>query len=457
MTSASISNVLPISNVSEGKTSSASDMSDLKNKSSFASVINNINIDNLQKHSVPSASKDEYQQYKYKDNNITEAEKSPVLQKIEESKEDIEASGREIVSEIAEELDVSEEDVIKAMQELGMIVFDLLSPQNLAGLVEKINPDKDLTNLILDADFKQLLSDVNQIGAELMEELEMNPSEFDEMIGQMDRVEDTVEQQAILSYISEEIELKNENVKEDNIRTNDVENVIESVSDDESIEVQMKTTGNEFGSETSDSEGEFDDRTQLSKEDNVKGAEGSELNNFVSTSKNEAVEVIKNTDSYSSHVDTKDIMGQIVQKVSVEMTGEETSMELQLNPESLGKVYINISSKNGEVSANIITMNEMVREALETQMVNLRENLNQAGVKVDAIEVTVSSHGFERNLEQDTSRDEREGERQEMMSSQRRRNINLSSLDELSGVMDEEEALVAQMMKDNGNTMDMMA
>lgn len=457
MTSASISNVLPISNVSEGKTSSASDMSDLKNKSSFASVINNINIDNLQKHSVPSTSKDEYQQYKYKDNNITEAEKSPVLQKIEESKEDIEASGREIVSEIAEELDVSEEDVIKAMQELGMIVFDLLSPQNLAGLVEKINPDKDLTNLILDADFKQLLSDVNQIGAELMEELEMNPSEFDEMIGQMDRVEDTVEQQAILSYISEEIELKNENVKEDNIRTNDVENVIESVSDDESIEVQMKTTGNEFGSETSDSEGEFDDRTQLSKEDNVKGAEGSELNNFVSTSKNEAVEVIKNTDSYSSHVDTKDIMGQIVQKVSVEMTGEETSMELQLNPESLGKVYINISSKNGEVSANIITMNEIVREALETQMVNLRENLNQAGVKVDAIEVTVSSHGFERNLEQDTSRDEREGERQEMMSSQRRRNINLSSLDELSGVMDEEEALVAQMMKDNGNTMDMMA
>ena len=64
MTSASISNVLPISNVSEGKTSSASDMSDLKNKSSYACVINNINIVNLQKHSVPSTSKDEYQQYK---------------------------------------------------------------------------------------------------------------------------------------------------------------------------------------------------------------------------------------------------------------------------------------------------------------------------------------------------------------------------------------------------------
>lgn len=456
MTSASISNVLPISNVSEGKTSSASDMSDLKNKSSFASVINNINIDNLQKQSVPSTSKDEYQQYKYKDNNITEAEKSPALQKIEESKEDIEASGREIVSEIAKELDVSEEDVIKAMEELGMIVFDLLSPQNLAGLVEKINPDKDLTNLILDADFKQLLSDVNQIGAELMEELEMNPSEFDEMIGQMDRVEDPVEQQAILSDISEEIEFNNENIKEDSIKTNNVENEIGSVSDD-SIEVQTKTTGNEFGSETSDREGEVDDRTQLSKEDNVEGADGSEINNFVSTSKNETVEVVKNIDSYSSHVDTEDIMGQIVQKISVEMTGEETSIELQLNPESLGKVYINISSKNGEVSANIITMNEIVREALETQMVNLRENLNQAGVKIDAIEVTVSSHEFERNLEQDTSRDEREGERQEMMSSQRRRNINLSSLDELSGVMDEEEALVAQMMKDNGNTMDMMA
>lgn len=39
-------------------------------------------------------------------------------------------------------------------------------------------------------------------------------------------------------------------------------------------------------------------------------------------------------------------------------------------------------------------------QPLETQVADLRQNLNQAGVKVDAIEVTVASHEFEKNLEQ---------------------------------------------------------
>ena len=38
-----------------------------------------------------------------------------------------------------------------------------------------------------------------------------------------------------------------------------------------------------------------------------------------------------------------------------------------------------------------------------------------------------------------------------------RRNLNINSLDELSGLMSEEETLVAQMMRDNGGTVDYTA
>ena len=38
-----------------------------------------------------------------------------------------------------------------------------------------------------------------------------------------------------------------------------------------------------------------------------------------------------------------------------------------------------------------------------------------------------------------------------------RKNINMSSLDEMSGIMTEEENLVAQIMHDNGNSVDFMA
>ena len=39
----------------------------------------------------------------------------------------------------------------------------------------------------------------------------------------------------------------------------------------------------------------------------------------------------------------------------------------------------------------------------------------------------------------------------------KRRNITIDSLDELSGLMTEEESLVAQIMKDNGNSVDLTA
>ena len=52
------------------------------------------------------------------------------------------------------------------------------------------------------------------------------------------------------------------------------------------------------------------------------------------------------------------------------------------------------------MTAKTMTQNAVVKEALEAQTVELRQNLEQAGVKVDAVEVTVASHEFEKNLEQ---------------------------------------------------------
>ena len=42
-------------------------------------------------------------------------------------------------------------------------------------------------------------------------------------------------------------------------------------------------------------------------------------------------------------------------------------------------------------------------------------------------------------------------------NNKRRKNIDISSLDDLSGIMSEEENLLAQIMKENGNSVDYMA
>ena len=48
-------------------------------------------------------------------------------------------------------------------------------------------------------------------------------------------------------------------------------------------------------------------------------------------------------------------------------------------------------------------------------------------------------------------------EQMQQSGKQTRRSLNLSELDELSGLMTEEEQLVAQIMRDNGNQVDLTA
>ncbi len=78
---------------------------------------------------------------------------------------------------------------------------------------------------------------------------------------------------------------------------------------------------------------------------------------------------------------------------------EQTSMEMQLNPEHLGKVNLNITSKNGVMTAQFLTQTQVAKEAIESQVQILRETLEQQGLKVEAIEVNVSEYAFQKNGE----------------------------------------------------------
>lgn len=157
-----------------------------------------------------------------------------------------------------------------------------------------------------------------------------------------------------------------------------------------------------------------------------------------------------------TQVNVADIIKQIVEFSRVTISRTATTMEIQLNPENLGKLYLQLSAKDGIVSAHITAQNEVVKEALESQIVQFKENMNDAGIKVDAVEVTVGSHEFEKNLEQNAKQEERQAEEQEKAAGQTRK-INLKELDEWDGLLTEEESLVAQMMAEQGNSIDFTA
>lgn len=131
-------------------------------------------------------------------------------------------------------------------------------------------------------------------------------------------------------------------------------------------------------------------------------------------------------------------------------------LEMQLHPESLGTVHIQLSSKGGEVTAQFQVQNETVKAVIESQITTLQESLKEQGIKVEAVQVTVENHGFESNLWQGQGREENASSRNQSRKTPRR--INLNELDgTFEETADEEELLAAKMMKANGNTVDYTA
>lgn len=406
----------------------------------------------------------EYSQYKYTDKNIQASDKTPDQMKMDDVSKSTGDMKDELISTVAEDLNVSEDDLITAMENLGMVWTDLLNQQNLADVAIELNVSADSTELLLNSDFQNVLMDVNQILTDAAVKLGMDVNEFTDIVAQMTLVEpdeaaalNEVAGEALNSTVqtTEEAETAdNGTVKADVVTKADAgqtkdnayvvnENAVKSVDDD----MDAAGSSQDF-TENSDSDGK---QADTEGNNGILFAQDTDANVMAELN---ADDVNADYRQYMS-TDTTELINQIVDNIRLNVSQDTTSIEMQLNPENLGRVYVHLSAKEGTVNAQLTATNEVVKEALEAQIVTLKENLNQAGVKVDAVEITVSSHGFERNLEQDQSREEQEGEYQEAAAKQRRRNINMSSMDELAGVMTEEESLVAQMMRDNGNSVDM--
>ena len=451
------------------------------------SVNTKINNNVLQQTSAA----DNYDRYQYQDNTIRQAAGDVVTDVINNSTDTLDQFQGDVVRTVAEQLGVSEDSVKDMMESLGLTAFDLLNPENLAQLAMQLTGETSPMDLLMNDQFQGLMQQIDQLGGQLANELELQPAQMDELIAQMDILQtpetltdeemqilnDAAGQQTTADTVSTDV--MPEFAQTDEVQPMDKQaDVFQKEPKSDEIRTQQpqaqetKQTAEQQTMEQQTDAGDADADSQTG--DQVKSAQPEKMTadrNNSDVAKTQTVVQMQDTagvqtmahaadvtseTSYIS-VDTMNLLEQVAEQIRVNVSEGTSSMEMQLNPENLGKVYVNISSKEGMIHAQLAVSNEAVRAALETQVADLRQNLNQAGVKVDAIEVTVASHEFEKNLEQNQENEKQQGERQQEQSGGRRRNLNLSSLDGLSGLMTEEETLAAQMMRENGNSMDVTA
>ena len=429
---------------------------------------------------------DNYDRYQYQDNTIRQVAGDVVTDVIGNSTDTLDQFQGDVVRTVAEQLGVSEDSVKDMMESLGLTAFDLLNPENLAQLAMQLTGETSPMDLLMNDQFQRLMQQLDKLGGQLANELNLQPAQMDELIAQMDILQtpetltdeemqiltDAAGQQTTADTVSTDI--MPELAQTDEVQPMDKQaDVFQKEPKSDEVRTQQpqaqdtkQTTEQQTDTGDADADAQTGDQMKSaqpekmtadrSSSDQAKTQTVVQMQDTAGVPTAETVADITPETSYVS-IDTMDLLEQVAEQIRVNVSEGTSSMEMQLNPENLGKVYVNISSKEGVIHAQLAASNEAVRAALETQVADLRQNLNQAGVKVDAVEVTVASHEFEKNLEQNQESEKQQGERQQEQSGGRRRNLNLSSLDELSGLMTEEETLAAQMMRENGNSMDVTA
>ena len=386
-----------------------------------------------------------------KNSSETVKEQTEAVKKVT-GEEEVEAAAAEaageMVQQIADTFQVTTEEVVNVLESLGLTTLDLLNPENLTNVVLALNPDCDaltlMTNEALYTDLKTLMGMAEDLRAQLSQNFEIPEEEMNSVLNVLK--ENALNENA-------EVPLPAEKTVQVSGPVVEVEKS-ETRSDLDSVELVDNSKYD--GTVLPKTEEVHDNREHSSERGEESGnLAGQNFNqNFVEKLA-DAVENTTSAGSFSEGVRGQDIMNQITEQIRVHVKQDTTEMELHLHPASLGSVKVQITSAGGVMTAVFTTENETVKAALEAQLIQLKDNFTQQGLKVESVEVNVSAHGFERSLDQ---QEQEQNRFEESRNRKGNRRIRLNSLEDVEGILAEDMAsddrIVADMMIRNGNTVD---
>ena len=331
---------------------------------------------------------------------------------------------QQILQQITEQLGVSPEEVLQAMDALGISAEDL--SQNMAALLSELTGTDQmavLTDESLYTQVSDLANAVEQTIEELADTLGMDKEQLTTLL------QDSVQNPEKPVIVVEQ---------ESAAPVTDMQQ--ESTSDQE---VQTATTTDIEAEQPRETKRDENGNMQQQMQDMQKPAEN------LQQTQGSAIAAEQTTERFDLQR-TQKIIDQIADYVKIHSSEKLTSMEIALNPASLGSVNLHVSSKGGVISAQLYAQDEAVRAALESQVAALKESLEAQGMKVDAIEITEHSHQLEQNLDQN-------GGQQESAEAQKKSGRRLLNLDELpeeeayEEEMTQAEKLQIEMMRMGGN------
>ena len=356
--------------------------------------------------------------------SMTKQKETKALPKEEADATDIQETAEAVMAGAAQILNVTPEELKAAMESLELDVGDLTDRNNVAQLILFLNGSDDISDMLVDNGMLEAFNELNGMVEEILDSHDIKPEDFKTLIENIG-----------MEQVAEEPSLETVDVKPE---TGNVKGNLETDYDQDANEGVVQQTAGEPQVIVEDNRDASENQTSTESEKNLEKPEtapkeeqvATGLENFV---RNLELAVNETGEVTETQTDVREIVYQVVQRIRVQLNPDSSSLEMRLNPENLGRVSINITSKAGVMTAEINTENRQAREAIESSLQILKENIEAKGIKVEAVEVRVSDFNM-----QDSRNSESSGEDGRPDGGRNRRSQGLSGLGGIDDIASDE-------------------
>lgn len=369
----------------------------------------------------------------------------------EVSEEVVAALSQLITQAVSEALKLPEEEVEELLTQNGMTAADLLQPGKLEEFLLAWKGETDVTAFLVDEDLKESCDILKEAFATIL------PEDLQEK-GVTLSEEELAQVMKALSKPEEALGVQKQESRGELLAEKPGEKVEENKEIKVSLEIQDSPDAEtETKQEESKEEAPQMESMEKAGQTESKNEHLQPVESFVQHLE-QSVAAVDGTTVTERVVQYREIVNQVVEQIKVVVRPESTNLSMQLNPEQLGRVTLHMTMKNGQMTASFFVQNEMAKEALESNIQTLRENLSTQGLKVESVEVSVSDFSLSERGAMEYGQDAQAGEeRQKQPQGKQRRLMRMEELNGAGEELTEEEREAKSRMEAAGSTVDFTA
>lgn len=381
-------------------------------------------------------SADEVNKYDQKDNvnsdqKTEDVNKTSASEQPDSMKDTIKKVIDKIYDILEEKLGCTEQDIEDVLENMGMMLQDLLSPDNLRDFVLQFHNATEV-DLLISEQLPNLIEDIQNTIVDILDDFGVTAEDVSKFL------ETLQSKQMLTENVPEEFVAEEEQQAKTGMADND-ENL---TNFDKKVDIVSETSQSEDSSESVIVR-EISQSAASSKNMDTAGDNQSSIAMNLNQAMEQAVTSgVEGAGDFGGDVARADIIRQVIEAVRVNLSSDQTSMTLQLNPENLGRVQISVIQKNGVMQAQIIAENEAAKNAIEGNLALLQESLEHQELKVESVEVMIASYEFFNQQEEQSN---------EQNSNQANRRMQAGEIDAFDEGS-EEEVLEEEIMRAQGNS-----